>query len=117
MAGGSVNIQFHAEGNWEHVDATTTSILYRIIQECIHNALKHAQAGMIDIALHMEPEGISVTIEDDGKGFDPDNPGAGSGIGLQNMRARVEYLKGSLEFQSAPGKGTLVAIFIPTAKQ
>lgn len=111
-----IEIQFHTEGIPQHINPTTSSILYRIIQECISNALKHAEASLIDIALYYEPDGISIKMEDDGKGFLANATDNGTGMGLQNIKARIEYLNGTLEFQSAPQKGTLIAIFIPLNK-
>jgi len=111
-----LKVQLHHEGFAERFDEQTEMILYRVIQECINNTLKHAAAGSADISLIYDTDGISVTIEDDGKGFDSHhlNNGGEEGIGLQNIRSRIQFLKGTVDFNSAPGKGTLVAIHIPS---
>jgi signal transduction histidine kinase len=62
-----------------------------------------------------DTDGISVSIEDNGKGFNPKELGEDAGIGLKNMKARIDYLHGSIDFDSAPGRGTLVAIHIPVS--
>jgi len=86
--------------------------LFRVIQECINNALKHARASHIDVAVNLEKNGISVTVEDDGVGFSLSETAA-SGIGMENIRRRTHYLNGTVEWDSSPGNGTLVAISIP----
>ncbi|MCZ2222971.1 MAG: sensor histidine kinase, partial [Chitinophagales bacterium] len=90
-------------------------ILYRVIQECINNALKHAQAKNLDISIIKDNQEIAITIEDDGKGFNTNTKNNNEGIGLKNIKTRIAYLKGVVEWSSAPNKGTLVAIHIPYA--
>ncbi|MFM2137898.1 MAG: hypothetical protein RJA57_205, partial [Bacteroidota bacterium] len=53
------------------------------------------------------------TIEDNGKGFNPETLTGADGIGLKNIRTRIEYLKGTVDFDSAPGRGTLIALHVP----
>lgn len=110
-----LKVQLHHDGFTSRFDEQTETILYRVIQECVNNILKHAQATYADISLIYDEDGISVTIEDDGKGFDVSmlQNGQKNGIGLQNIRSRIQFLKGSVDFDSAAGKGTLVAIHIP----
>ena len=93
------------------INPEVETVVYRVIQECIANVLKHSGATRIDIQILNDEDGISATIEDNGKGFD-----AGSrheGIGLKNMQTRVRFQNGTLDINSHPGKGTLVAIHIP----
>lgn len=109
----SLRIDLYNEGLQERLDADTETVLYRVIQESVNNVLKHSGANGLDISLINDADGISVTIEDNGKGFNTANMEAFSGIGLKNMKTRIEYLKGTIEWNSMPGKGTLVAIHIP----
>ena len=67
----------------------------------------------MDISLVKEANEITATIEDNGKGFEVNKTAYKDGIGLKNIFTRVEFLKGTVDFTSAPGKGTLVAIYIP----
>jgi len=97
----------------EPLDEVTASTLFRVIQECINNVLKHADAHNLDIAVMYEKGELSVSIEDDGKGFQTQLTGSAAGIGMENIRKRIRYLDGTVEWDSAPGKGTLVAINIP----
>lgn len=108
-----LKVSFHSEGFDERLDSNTETILYRVIQECVNNSIKHAEATALDIALIKDIDGISVTIEDNGKGFAYDPAKEEEGIGLKNIRSRINFLKGTLDFDSSPGNGTLVAIHIP----
>ena len=79
--------------------------LYRIIQEALHNALKHAEASEILIQLNGEKDGYSILVEDDGKGFDTTK--VTDGNGLENMQKRAEFLGTELTIDSG-GRGTTV---------
>lgn len=116
-----IAIDLHTEGLENPVDPVTESIVYRVLQECVNNTIKHAQASELDISVHNNVSGISLLIEDNGKGFDTsavskDNK-TGDGLGLQNIISRVEFLKGTVEWDSSPGNGTVVTIFIPAKDQ
>lgn len=94
------------------LEQTAAVNIYRIVQELVTNAIKHAAATQILVQAHTsEQDGLlSVTVEDDGKGFDPKTIGQTGGIGWSNILNRIEFLKGKLDVQSAPGKGTSVLI-------
>lgn len=100
----SINME-HAE-----IDQTTAITIYRIIQELINNVMKHAGARAAIVQVSKTNGAISITVEDDGKGFDSSILNKGRGIGWSNIQSRVEFLKGKLDVQSAPGKGTSVHI-------
>jgi len=110
---GVVRMKYTQLGFQEPLDKSTEVILYRIIQELSNNAIRHAAAGNIFIQLIKHERGITLTVEDDGKGFDTTQLSALKGAGLQNVQSRVDYLKGSCEIQSTPGNGTSVTIEIP----
>ena len=88
------------------------SILYRILQECINNVIKHAKATTLSISIHHADTQTAVTVEDDGVGFDHGKI-RNEGIGLSNIKSRVNFLGGDIEFDSRPGAGTLVSVHIP----
>ena len=113
MSSDALKLNFYSEGFTERFNSNTETILYRIIQECVNNTIKHAEATELDISLINDEDGISVTIEDNGKGFAYDPLQENEGIGLSNIRSRIQFLKGTVDFDSAPGKGTLVAIHVP----
>ncbi len=85
--------------------------IYRIIQELSTNILKHAHATSVEIYLTMHQFYINLIVEDNGKGFDPEQ--VGNGIGLRNIHERVGSLKGNLSFDTKEGRGTTVIIDIP----
>ena len=108
-----LKVTLHTEGLNERLDNNVETVLYRVIQECVNNVIKHAAANSLDISLIKDTDGISATIEDNGKGFSIKNKEEIEGIGLKNILSRVQFLKGTVEFDSSPGKGTLVAIHVP----
>jgi signal transduction histidine kinase len=84
--------------------------LYRIAQEALNNALKHARATLVTVKLQSNQGQISLAVVDNGVGFDPAAVGQSGGLGLVSMRERTEQLNGSLTIESAPGMGTTVKV-------
>lgn len=109
----SLEIHFYSEGLDDRFDSNIETVLYRVIQECVNNAIKHAKATTLDISLIRDKDGISGTIEDNGQGFDISGSRKLDGIGIKNITSRIEYLKGTVDFDSAPGRGTVVGLHIP----
>jgi signal transduction histidine kinase len=87
--------------------------LYRIVQELLANVLKHARAQLVHLQLLEGTGSLLLTVDDDGQGFDPAQQRLTEGIGLSNVRSRVEVLRGCMHIDSVPGKGTVVSIEIP----
>jgi signal transduction histidine kinase len=112
-----LKVQLHTEGLNERIEEHIEIVLYRVLQECVNNVIKHSAATQLDISLIKDKDGTSVTIEDNGKGFDTGQLSKEAGMGLTNMKARVEFLNGTIDFDSSPGNGTLVAIHIPSANK
>jgi two-component system NarL family sensor kinase len=109
----AIAINFFSRGFDAPFDDTTEIILYRVLQESVNNVMKHANASRLDISLIRDKDNISLTIEDNGKGFDASNPGINKGMGLSNLRSRINFLNGKVELDSQVGKGTLVSVYIP----
>ena len=86
--------------------------LYRIAQEAIHNAAKHARCNRIDVRLISEPDCLKLEVVDDGVGFDPTGAYPGH-LGLHSMRERAERISATLDILSAPGQGSLVRVSVP----
>ena len=84
--------------------------IYRIIQELINNALKHAKPKQILVQLTTTKEKLFITVEDDGKGFELARLQKADGIGYSNITHRVNYLGGKIEINSKPGDGTVINI-------
>ncbi|WP_300603591.1 ATP-binding protein [Niabella sp.] len=95
------------------VKQTTAVTVYRIVQELIHNVLKHAAAAHAVVQVSYANGLFSVTVEDDGRGADPAKLLHSGGIGWQNIQNRVDFLKGTLDVQTQEGKGMSVFIEIP----
>ena len=108
-----LKVNLYSEGLNERLDSNVETVLYRVIQECVNNVIKHSGANELDISLIKDKDGIAATIEDNGKGFGVTEKLKAEGIGLKNIRTRIEYLKGTVDFDSDEGKGTLVAIHVP----
>lgn len=85
--------------------------VYRIAQEALTNVVKHAAARHVSIVLTRKADGVSILVEDDGRGFASRR--TGDGLGIVGMRERVELLGGSLEVESAPGAGTTIHLQLP----
>lgn len=110
---GALNVSFQAFGiNELKADQQTQIIIYRIIQELLNNIMKHAAAKSAIVQLTFIDNRLSITVEDDGKGFDVKLIDPSKGLGLSNLKSRVEYLGGELEIESEQGKGTTVNIEI-----
>lgn len=84
--------------------------LYRVAQEALNNALKHAHAGNVTVCLHQNQRDVVLVIADDGIGFDPTTARAGGGFGLRGMQERAARLGGKLTIQSSIGEGTKVKV-------
>jgi signal transduction histidine kinase len=82
------------------------------VREALQNAVTHAAATEVQLALKLNEDGISVTVADNGRGFEPQAVPA-AGDGLQNMRRRLQTIGGRLEIDSQPGRGTTVSLFVP----
>jgi two-component system NarL family sensor kinase len=108
-----LNISFNAEGIFSIIKENTALMIYRIIQECVQNVLKHANATQLDISMMSLNNEIDVTIEDNGVGFSPMNIAENETSGLKNIKSRVEYLGGKLDISTNPGMGTVMAFYIP----
>ncbi len=97
------------------IEQTTAVAIYRIIQELVHNAIKHASAQkiLVQVNASREDKMLSITVEDNGRGFDTALIKNAQGMGLSNVLNRVDYLKGKIDLSSDPDKGTSVLIEIP----
>ncbi|MCE7865031.1 MAG: sensor histidine kinase [Bacteroidetes bacterium CHB5] len=109
---GIFKIDFQSIGMNERLDSNTEIIVYRIVQELLNNIAKHAKASLVMVQVARHEREVSITVEDDGEGFDPRTLEKSDGSGWVNIHSRVEYLKGKVDIQSAKGEGTSVHIII-----
>jgi two-component system, NarL family, sensor kinase len=111
---GVCHTQLLRNGSEQEISGQKKLILFRIIQESLQNILKHAAATSIIITIGYEPEVLSVTIADNGKGFDSEAVmEKGDGLGFANIKKRAALAGGSAQISSRPGEGTVVHIRIP----
>jgi signal transduction histidine kinase len=95
------------------IDPNIALCLFRVAQEALANAVKHSHAQHVSVDLTGGPSSMTLTITDDGKGFEVDGAPKG-GLGLMSMRERVESAGGVLEIHATPGSGTRLRITVPT---
>jgi signal transduction histidine kinase len=102
------------------LDAAGQINLYRIVQECLNNIVKHAAATEASVQLQRTPQSLNLTIRDNGRGFAPAavqsaSDGKGS-FGLTGLAERARLLGATLSIESAPGAGTLITLTIPLSR-
>jgi two-component system, NarL family, sensor kinase len=109
-----LQVQFETHGFDNRLEESAEISIYRIVLELLNNIVKHAQASKTVVQLIKYPDYINITVEDNGKGFDYKKAvNQNKGIGLGNIESRVNYLKGTIDVDSLPGRGTVTIIDIP----
>ena len=103
--------RFSPDFNWDYLPGEIKIQLYRMLQVGLKNTIKHAKATEVDVELMADEQQISLLLKDNGIGFDPQLEV--KGIGLKNLKSRIQKIKGNLEIKSAPGKGTALFFSIP----
>lgn len=110
---GKILVSISVAGFEDRMDETREIAMYRVIQEILNNAIRYANATDIDIKLEQLADGYLFCIKDNGKGFDPKVLEQSKGIGWRNIRSRVDLLHGNIDLKTAPGKGTVLNIWVP----
>ena len=108
-----LKISLDFQGDFESLNTTIKTYLFRIAQEALNNIVKHAGASQVEINLERTKDDVLLKIRDDGKGFNLQEIKGGTGHGMNNMRERVNLLKGEIEIESHENKGTEITIGIP----
>ncbi len=106
----NLKLDFQAYNIRNDLPQETQATVFRIVQELITNAIRHAQAHNILVQCSQNENIFYITIEDDGKGFDTTVTEAKKGIGLINVKNRVDYLRGKWDIESTPNTGTTLNI-------
>ncbi|MBK7668901.1 MAG: sensor histidine kinase [Sphingobacteriaceae bacterium] len=104
----SISLECFPEKEINKVSQEVKNELYRITQECLNNIVKHANANRVNIGMLVEENYLYLSIEDNGKGFD--SASIKKGIGLKNIKTRVDLLKGDISIDSKAGRGTAINI-------
>jgi signal transduction histidine kinase len=101
------------EGQAQPMDRQKETILFRVIQECLQNIIKHAQATRVEIAFAYADSAVKIEVRDNGKGFLITRGNSLSGLGMMNMHHRIELMRGKVTVESEPGFGTKIVIELP----
>ena len=89
--------------------------LFRVTEECLNNIAKHSQAESAGVEVSADRDGIRLTVEDSGRGFDGSSAERRDGLGFVSMRERLRVVRGTVRIQSAPSRGTRVSVMVPAA--
>jgi signal transduction histidine kinase/ligand-binding sensor domain-containing protein len=112
-ASSGIQVSCEADESVQELSAGAALALFRIVQEALGNAAKHARARNIAVRLTRSNGMVAVAVSDDGVGFDSDRPGSSRGLGLIMIRERATQLNGTFDLDSAPGRGTTISVAIP----
>jgi len=107
-----MRVHLTSEGIADDLPEEHRTCIYRVVQEALNNAARHAQARNVQVVLRSEPDRVRVSIQDDGGGFDTQRV---RGLGLLGMQERVRHLGGAFGVDSSPGRGTTVSVELPRA--
>jgi signal transduction histidine kinase len=117
---GATPVELRVEGQPPApLDADRARHLAQLAREALANAIQHSGAARIEVALHYQPDALTLTVADNGRGFRPESldaqPSSARGRGLPNIQERVRQLGGRLEIDTAPERGTMVRAMVPYA--
>lgn len=114
---GSIQTNFNISGDTEKLDKHKELILFRIVQEAIHNVIRHADAGKINATIVFNNHAMEICIEDNGKGFDlktlVTSENKSLGLGIRNMHERATLIGARFSISSEPGAGTKLYLQVP----
>ena len=113
---GVLKVNYQSFGMENFIPGQTVSIsVYRVIQELVNNAIKHAGAGFALVQITRSENLLLIDVEDNGKGFDAELTKNRPGMGWKNIRSRIEYLQGTIDLKSQPGNGASIHMEIKLA--
>jgi signal transduction histidine kinase len=110
-----VAIDFSAEGLPDNLSKDIALCLFRVLQEALSNALKHAGVPHVTVVLRGTQTAVHLDVIDRGVGFDPKRMGLPQGLGLISMKERLHLVHGEIHVESRPGVGTTVRVRVPLA--
>ncbi len=105
-------IHFRTIGQERRISSEHEVAIFRLVQECVTNALKHGKPKEINVKLEWLKGDINIVVKDDGIGFDMEN-GKEQSFGIIGMRERIDLLEGQMHIHSVIGKGTTILFKIP----
>ena len=107
-----IPVEFKTDGSLGNLPEDMRTCIYRVVQESLTNCARHSRAKTVRIDIHGGFAELSLTVRDDGVGFDPAQINSG-GLGLIGIQERIRELKGTVVVDSHPGKGTVLKAVIP----
>jgi ligand-binding sensor domain-containing protein/signal transduction histidine kinase len=110
MSGGAPAVEVEVHGTPRRLSVAAEHHLFRIAQEALTNAARHAQASRVSVTLAFTGDAVELTVSDDGRGFPPAEPDRGFHFGLSGMRERARALGTRLEVENTPGQGTAIRV-------
>ena len=108
-----LNVVYQSNIQTIRFDSEIETVVYRVVQEAIFNALKYAGVYEVEVTIQQTEEGLIAEIIDRGKGFDPNLKPQGTGLGLYGMNERAELVKGTVNIETHIGKGTIITLEVP----
>jgi PAS domain S-box-containing protein len=112
----SVQIDFRNKHVPSNVPPDVSLCLFRVLQEALHNSVRHSQVRQFDVYLRGSKDGVDLTVRDEGVGFDVDAANRGVGLGLTSMKERLKLVGGELLIESKPARGTTVLARAPVRR-
>jgi signal transduction histidine kinase len=109
----NVHIELRAADIPRDVPPEIALSIFRVLQEAVHNAIKHSGSPRCEVVLNHDSNEIRLTVRDSGRGFDAAHALRGRGLGLTSMKERVALVDGELSIESQPGNGTTVHVRVP----
>lgn len=110
-------INYHFDMQDERFDNEVETVVYRVVQEAVFNAMKYAMVDSVDVNVRKDQDALYVEVSDQGQGFDPNASPKGSGLGLYGMNERAELVNGHLNIETQKGKGTIVTLEVPISQK
>ncbi len=110
---GELRVDVEASAVPTALPAEASLCLFRVAQEALSNAARHAHASAVTVLLSSQNSGLRLAVSDNGRGFDPERSRDRASLGLASMRERVRQLQGELDIESAPGRGTTGVAWVP----
>ncbi len=108
-----MEVEFIPYGLDQELEEVIQVAVFRCVQELLKNIAQHAQSSEVIVQITVEDKQLNLVVEDNGSGFDPEKIKEKEGIGIRNIRSRIEYLNGQLDIYSKKGEGSTFTIDIP----
>lgn len=108
-----ISVILAVQGERRRLDERYELLVFRVVQEALHNVEHHAEATRVIVEIHFDLSSLLISIADNGKGMSAFGPPVETGLGLRGMDERTKLLKGVLMIESTPGNGTKITLVVP----